>query len=205
MSFPHHDLPPSGESGRDERRSVRIALAAALLRHGRPVGHIANVTGVPVAMVEWLAEHLPPRSARSTQGTAALGVRGDTTAGTEMDTATVPPARGARRWGDDGHADLGSVPEKRVDTEFDVALIATMLARHTAESDDSFLRARQRVRAITAVSLGWLLDCLVCLIALIDNRPTIAATLLALNAVVTVLSMIVIAFHRSRRPHSNPR
>lgn len=122
-----------------------------------------------------------------------------------MDTATVPPARGARRWGDDGHADLGSVPEKRVDTEFDVALIATMLARHTAESDDSFLRARQRVRAITAVSLGWLLDCLVCLIALIDNRPTIAATLLALNAVVTVLSMIVIAFHRSRRPHSNPR
>ena len=92
-----------------------------------------------------------------------------------------------------------------MDSEFDEALIATMPARHTAESDASFRRARQRVRAITAISLGWLLDCLVCLIALIDNRPVIAATLLAMNAVLAMLSMIVIAFHRSQRPHSHPR
>jgi hypothetical protein len=46
----------------EDRRSVRVALAAALLRHGRDPIRVAETTEVPLALVEFLAEH--PRAAR---------------------------------------------------------------------------------------------------------------------------------------------
>jgi hypothetical protein len=47
-----------------DRRSVRMALAAALLREGRTPTEVADTTGVPFALVEWLAEHTQPQPRR---------------------------------------------------------------------------------------------------------------------------------------------
>lgn len=59
-----HPTPATGLSGPAElphadRPSIRVAMAAVMLRHGRDPLHVADTTGVPLALVELLAEHLP--------------------------------------------------------------------------------------------------------------------------------------------------
>lgn len=64
MSLPYHD-PLSRRAQRyPDRCSVRVALAAALLREGCIPTQVADITGVPFALVEWLAEHPGPQRCR---------------------------------------------------------------------------------------------------------------------------------------------
>lgn len=54
-----------------DRRSIRVALAAALLREGVATTRVSEKTQVPFALVEFLAEH-PERSQRPERGNPAV-------------------------------------------------------------------------------------------------------------------------------------
>jgi len=52
--------PPKPAPDRDHRASLRILLAANLLRRGEDLAHVSEVTGVPVALAELIqAEQVP--------------------------------------------------------------------------------------------------------------------------------------------------
>ena len=56
---------PTGDpSPNEDRPSPRVALAAWMLRNGDDPDRVAAITDVPFALVELIAEHLPPRDAR---------------------------------------------------------------------------------------------------------------------------------------------
>jgi len=65
--------PPKPAPDRDYRASLRTLLAAELLRRGEGLAHVAEVTGVPVALVELIrAEQVPevpePNTSRDRAG-----------------------------------------------------------------------------------------------------------------------------------------
>ena len=62
-----HTAPPSRGLPHDDRPSIRIALASALLRHGHDPLRVAESTHVPLALVELLAEHSPARGRAPTK------------------------------------------------------------------------------------------------------------------------------------------
>ena len=45
----------------DDQPSQQVAMAAWMLRNGDDPNRVAAVTDVPFALVELIAEHLPPR------------------------------------------------------------------------------------------------------------------------------------------------
>jgi hypothetical protein len=75
---------PRGPDGlpRADRPSIRVAMAASLLRHGRDPVRVAERTQVPLALVELLAEHAggdrhcvrPRRSAGCQSSTPKAGL-----------------------------------------------------------------------------------------------------------------------------------
>ena len=65
MGAPQHPgRSTGGPPPSDQQPSPRIAAAASMLRRGHDPGMVAAVTDVPFALVELIAEHLPPRAAR---------------------------------------------------------------------------------------------------------------------------------------------
>ena len=65
MGAPQH--PGRSTGGRppsDQQPSPRIAAAVSMLRRGHDPDMVAAVTDVPFALVELIAEHLPPGVAR---------------------------------------------------------------------------------------------------------------------------------------------
>jgi hypothetical protein len=133
---------------------VRVALAAALLRHGRTPDQVAETTGLPFALVDWLAEHTTPRETDHTQNAAAT------------------PSRKAAVT-----ADLGA----------------------------STRRVYRHVRSIAPFSLGWLLSCMLSVIAVLYRQPIIGAITVALSTVLLVASTVVIARYWWRRARPGRR
>jgi hypothetical protein len=167
VPFTHHNTPLRGHSGEDpERRSVRVAVAAELLRRGRMPASVAETTGVPFALVEWLADHPapPPENDHARRHTA-----NDDTIFTVP--FTVSPSSGAVG------ADLGVSPR----------------------------RTRRRFHTIAPFAVGWLLNCLLSVIALIYRQPVVGTIAVALSTVLVVVSTIVIATHRPRRQRPRRR
>ena len=65
MGAPQHPgRSTEGPPPSDQQPSPRIAAAASMLRRGHDPDMVAAVTDVPFALVELIAEHLPPRAAR---------------------------------------------------------------------------------------------------------------------------------------------
>lgn len=53
---------PAGRPDQDDRPSIKVGVAASMLRRGHPPLEVANATGVPLALVELIAaEHHPDR------------------------------------------------------------------------------------------------------------------------------------------------
>jgi len=61
---PKPGRPTEGSPPNDEQPSVHIAMAASMLRSGRDPARVAATTEVPLALVQLIAEHLPPGSVR---------------------------------------------------------------------------------------------------------------------------------------------
>jgi hypothetical protein len=78
---------------RGERLSIRVALAASMLRHGRDPHEIAQVTQVPLALVQLLAEHPTPRTPTSHTRTPRPAAR---VPAAPSDRTTIPSDR--RTW-----------------------------------------------------------------------------------------------------------
>ena len=65
MGAPQHPgRSTGGPPPSDREPSPRIAVAASMLRRGHDPGVVAAVTDVPFALLELIAEHLPPVAAR---------------------------------------------------------------------------------------------------------------------------------------------
>ena len=65
MGAPQHPgRSTGGPPPSDQQPSPRIAAAASMLRRGHDPDMVAAVTDVPFALVELIAEHLPPGAAR---------------------------------------------------------------------------------------------------------------------------------------------
>jgi hypothetical protein len=60
MGAPQSGRQAGGLPPRDQQPSPRIATAARMLRNGHHPAQVAAVTDVPFALVELIAEHLPP-------------------------------------------------------------------------------------------------------------------------------------------------
>jgi len=66
MGAPQHPgRSTGGPPPSDQQPSPRLAAAVSMLRRGHDPGMVAAVTDVPFALVELIAEHLPPGAARS--------------------------------------------------------------------------------------------------------------------------------------------
>ena len=61
------DRPAGGLPPSDRQPSPRIAAAVSMLRRGHHPAQVAAVTDVPFALVELIAEHLPPSADRPGQ------------------------------------------------------------------------------------------------------------------------------------------
>jgi len=70
-STPRPERPPHRRPPRDEQPSVQVAMAASMLRRRRDPARVAAVTGVPLALVHLIAEHLPPGPAPETETDSA--------------------------------------------------------------------------------------------------------------------------------------
>jgi len=67
---------PAERPDQDDRPSIKVGVAASMLRRGRQPLDVANATGVPLALVELIAaEHHPDPPGRSgpTRSTGATG------------------------------------------------------------------------------------------------------------------------------------
>ncbi|MBN9098768.1 MAG: hypothetical protein J0I49_11750 [Pseudonocardia sp.] len=72
-STPHPERPPRRRPPRDEQPSVQVAMAASMLRRHRDPARVATVTGVPLALVHLIAEHLPTEPGPDTDPDTAPG------------------------------------------------------------------------------------------------------------------------------------
>jgi hypothetical protein len=68
-----------------------------------------------------------------------------------------------------------------------------------ADHDVPSRLVRRRFRAIVAFTAGWLLNCVLSVIAVAYRQPIVGAATVALSVLLLVASTIVIAIHRCRR------
>jgi hypothetical protein len=98
---------PAGRPESDDRPSIKVGVAASMLRRGHQPLDVANATGVPSALVELIAaEHHrdPPGRPGPTRSTGATGAMLDQPRSVPEDDRVRPdlsvphPQRGASRW-----------------------------------------------------------------------------------------------------------
>ncbi|MGH3570512.1 MAG: hypothetical protein ACRDUW_01575 [Pseudonocardiaceae bacterium] len=179
-------VPPPGP-GQDERPSIRVAVAASMLRHGRHPVEIAEVTGVPLAMVALIAEHLdpghPPAPACPRQG-----------------PRECLPHRTRR----EHHRDL--LADQRAGA--DPAHQTQAGADHGSWGSRSGpLRVRRHHRIITLIGLVWISNVAVSIAAVVHHLHLLALISTALSAVLVImpLSLLVIGALSRSLPHPRHR
>jgi hypothetical protein len=67
---------PAGRPDQDDRPSIKVVMAASMLRRGHQPLEVANATGVPLALVELLTRHRTPSRPARAPGTH-MAQRGD--------------------------------------------------------------------------------------------------------------------------------
>lgn len=97
---------PDGRPDQDDRPSIKISVAASMLRRGHPPLDVANATDVPLALVELIATEHQPDPPRHPAPTPSL--RATSSMFAEPDTATddrlvksnlwVPPEQIGPSW-----------------------------------------------------------------------------------------------------------
>lgn len=66
--------PPAGRPDQDNRPSIKVGMAASMLRRGHRPLDVANATGVPLALVELIhTEHHPDPTERLAPAAGAAG------------------------------------------------------------------------------------------------------------------------------------
>ncbi|MGH3844789.1 MAG: hypothetical protein ACRDS0_25620 [Pseudonocardiaceae bacterium] len=178
---------PPPDPSQDERPSIRVAVAASMLRHGRHPVEIAEVTGVPLAMVALIAEHLDPRhppappcprqgppERRPTEPDASI-------------TAISSPISG---------------PVQTPTTRPRPVQIADRGVRAAAPS-----RVRRHHRSIALIGLGWISNTTVSIAAVVHHLHLLALISAALSTVLVImpLSLLVIGALSRSLPRSRHR
>ena len=84
---------PAGRPDQDDRPSIKLGVAASMLRRGHPPLDVANATGVPLALVDLIAaehHHNPPGRPEPTPPTGATSSMPDEP-GSALDDDPVRP------------------------------------------------------------------------------------------------------------------
>jgi len=155
VSFPDRDLSPRRAPRNPDRPSARIALAVVLLREGRTPARVADLTEVPFALVQWLAEHTQSRPCRH------LAAADHSTVDLKADNAVAPFA--------------------------------------TADSRMVLFRGRWRVGIIVLITMGWLIDCALSVIALAGRYPIIGVIAVMSTPLMIVVTVAAAGLWARRR------